>query len=46
MVFEPTFQPPYPIITAAEELQLVMDLPIPEHPSHRTSGSDGSERCR
>jgi CubicO group peptidase (beta-lactamase class C family) len=29
MVFEPSFQPPYPVITAAEELGLVMGPPDP-----------------
>jgi CubicO group peptidase (beta-lactamase class C family) len=32
MIFEPTFQPPYPIITAANELQLVMGPPDPRTP--------------
>jgi CubicO group peptidase (beta-lactamase class C family) len=32
MIFEPTFQPPYPIIAAAEELQLVMGPPDPRTP--------------
>ncbi|WP_433364749.1 serine hydrolase domain-containing protein [Actinoplanes sp. CA-142083] len=32
MIFEPTFQPPYPIITAATDLQLVMDQPDPRTP--------------
>jgi CubicO group peptidase (beta-lactamase class C family) len=32
MVFEPTFQPPYPIINAADELQLVMGPPDPRTP--------------
>ncbi|GLH98594.1 serine hydrolase domain-containing protein [Phytohabitans aurantiacus] len=29
MIFEPSFQPPYPVITAAKELRLVMDQPDP-----------------
>jgi CubicO group peptidase (beta-lactamase class C family) len=32
MIFEPSFQPPYPIITAAADLQLVMDQPDPRTP--------------
>jgi CubicO group peptidase (beta-lactamase class C family) len=32
MIFEPSFQPPYPIITAATDLQLVMDQPDPRTP--------------
>src|SRR5262245_43022998 len=32
MIFEPSFQPPYPIITAADELQLVMAQPDPRTP--------------
>jgi CubicO group peptidase (beta-lactamase class C family) len=32
MVFEPTFDPPYPVITAANELQLVMGPPDPRTP--------------
>jgi len=32
MIFEPSFQPPYPIITAANDLQLVMDQPDPRTP--------------
>ena len=34
IIFEPSFQPPYPIITAANELQLVMDQPDPRTPHH------------
>jgi CubicO group peptidase (beta-lactamase class C family) len=32
MVFEPSFQPPYPVIKAAEDLQLVMGPPDPRTP--------------
>ena len=32
MIFEPNFQPSYPIITAANDLQLVMDQPDPRTP--------------
>jgi CubicO group peptidase (beta-lactamase class C family) len=32
MIFDPSFQPPYPIITAASSLQLVMDQPDPRTP--------------
>src|SRR3989449_9343904 len=32
LIFEPTFDPPYPIITAAKELQLVMGPPDPRTP--------------
>jgi CubicO group peptidase (beta-lactamase class C family) len=32
MIFEPVFQPPIPIITAAEELQLTMAQPDPRTP--------------
>jgi CubicO group peptidase (beta-lactamase class C family) len=32
MIFEPTFQPPYPIITAAAGLQLMLDQPDPRTP--------------
>src|SRR2546427_2369073 len=34
LIFEPTFDPPYPIITAAKELQLVMGPPDPRTPHH------------
>jgi CubicO group peptidase (beta-lactamase class C family) len=34
MIFEPSFQPPYPIITAADELQLVLAQPDPRTPHH------------
>jgi CubicO group peptidase (beta-lactamase class C family) len=32
MVFEPSFEPPYPVINAAKELQLVMGPPDPRTP--------------
>ena len=32
MVFEPSFEPPYPIISAADKLQLVMGPPDPRTP--------------
>ncbi|WP_328476117.1 beta-lactamase family protein [Actinoplanes sp. NBC_00393] len=32
IIFEPSFQPPYPIITAAAGLQLAMDQPDPRTP--------------
>jgi CubicO group peptidase (beta-lactamase class C family) len=32
MLFEPSFMPPYPIVTAADELQLVMAQPDPRTP--------------
>jgi CubicO group peptidase (beta-lactamase class C family) len=32
MVFEPSFEPPYPVINAAKELQLVMGPPNPRTP--------------
>jgi CubicO group peptidase (beta-lactamase class C family) len=32
IIFEPSLQPPYPIITAADELQLVMAQPDPRTP--------------
>jgi CubicO group peptidase (beta-lactamase class C family) len=32
IIFEPAFQPPYPIITAANELRLAMDVPDPRTP--------------
>jgi CubicO group peptidase (beta-lactamase class C family) len=32
MIFEPTFEPPYPVITAASEMQLVMGPPDPRTP--------------
>jgi CubicO group peptidase (beta-lactamase class C family) len=32
MIFEPSFQPPYPVITAADDLQLVMAQPDPRTP--------------
>ncbi|MFY1689648.1 serine hydrolase domain-containing protein [Plantactinospora sp. WMMB782] len=32
LIFEPTFQPPYPVIEAAKELQLVMAEPDPRTP--------------
>ena len=32
MVFEPSFQPPYPVIKAADDLQLVMGPPDPRTP--------------
>jgi CubicO group peptidase (beta-lactamase class C family) len=32
MVFEPSFEPPYPVITAAAELELVMGPPDPRTP--------------
>jgi CubicO group peptidase (beta-lactamase class C family) len=32
MIFEPTFEPPYPIINAANELQLAMGPPDPRTP--------------
>jgi CubicO group peptidase (beta-lactamase class C family) len=32
MIFEPSFQPPYPIITAADDLRLVMAQPDPRTP--------------
>jgi CubicO group peptidase (beta-lactamase class C family) len=35
MIFEPTVQPPYPIITAADELRLVMGPPDPRTPLNR-----------
>ncbi|MBG0565400.1 serine hydrolase domain-containing protein [Actinoplanes aureus] len=34
IIFDPSFQPPYPIITAADELQLVMAQPDPRSPLH------------
>jgi CubicO group peptidase (beta-lactamase class C family) len=34
MIFEPSFQPPYPVITAANELRLVLDQPDPRTPHH------------
>src|SRR5262249_10026397 len=34
MIFGPSLQPPYPIITAADELQLVMAQPDPRTPHH------------
>jgi CubicO group peptidase (beta-lactamase class C family) len=34
IIFEPGFQPPYPIIIAADELQLVMAQPDPRTPHH------------
>jgi CubicO group peptidase (beta-lactamase class C family) len=34
MLFEPSFEPPYPVINAAEELQLVMGPPDPRTPHH------------
>lgn len=34
VIFEPAFQPPYPIITAAEDLGLVMGPPDPRTPHH------------
>jgi CubicO group peptidase (beta-lactamase class C family) len=32
MIFEPSFEPPYPVINAANELQLVMGAPDPRTP--------------
>ena len=32
LLFEPTFDPPYPIVTAAKDLQLVMAAPDPRTP--------------
>jgi CubicO group peptidase (beta-lactamase class C family) len=32
MIFEPSFEPPYPVINAANELQLVMGPPDPRTP--------------
>jgi CubicO group peptidase (beta-lactamase class C family) len=32
MIFEPSFQPPYPVIRAADDLQLVMGPPDPRTP--------------
>jgi CubicO group peptidase (beta-lactamase class C family) len=32
MIFEPSFQPPYPVITAADELQLMLAQPDPRTP--------------
>ena len=32
LLFEPTFDPPYPIVTAAKDLQLVMGAPDPRTP--------------
>jgi CubicO group peptidase (beta-lactamase class C family) len=32
LIFEPTFNPPYPIVTAADDLQLVMGPPDPRTP--------------
>jgi CubicO group peptidase (beta-lactamase class C family) len=32
LIFEPTFNPPYPIVVAAEEMQLVMGPPEPRTP--------------
>jgi Beta-lactamase class C and other penicillin binding proteins len=32
MIFEPAFQPPYPVIRAAEEMRLVMGPPDPRTP--------------
>lgn len=34
LIFEPTFDPPYPIVTAAKDLQLVMGPPDPRTPHH------------
>jgi CubicO group peptidase (beta-lactamase class C family) len=34
MIFQPSFQPPYPIIEAADALQLVMAQPDPRTPLH------------
>src|SRR3989475_5928101 len=34
LIFEPTFDPPYPIITAAKDLPLVMGPPDPRTPHH------------
>lgn len=34
IIFEPSIQPPYPIITAADELRLVMAQPDPRTPHH------------
>src|SRR5437899_215745 len=38
LIFEPTFDPPYPIITAPKELQLVMGPPDPRTPHHTDEG--------
>jgi CubicO group peptidase (beta-lactamase class C family) len=32
MIFEPSFEPPYPVINAANELQLTMSVPFPRTP--------------
>ncbi|WP_433306117.1 serine hydrolase domain-containing protein [Actinoplanes sp. CA-030573] len=32
MIFEPSFQPPYPVITAASDLRLALDQPDPRTP--------------